>query len=186
MRSRRAGVSMNRLLAIGLMLWGLAMPGATQAQRCGSTCASPQSMLGMSERTLRAVLPELKRVAKPVQGPRNSIAKWALPELVYASQTFTAMFYVRSGVVSRVEYLNEASPVQCRQRQPFDLARRELAKTYGESQAAGTFENDGLSMESVSFSAPEMDVALQLTLTPATCDTRIIYKTRDIKDAREL
>jgi len=88
--------------------------------------------------------------------------------------------------VSRIELLSTASRIQCMERVPFELALRELAKTYGESQALGTSEDGGKSMQSVAFNTQAVDVSLYFSASEDECSTRVVYKTREVKDASEL
>ena len=140
----------------------------------------------MSEQTLVASIPELIRIPKPVQGIRNSRGKWTLADFVFATHRYTATYYISARSVTRIELLSNSPRLQCTQRVPFESALRELVNTYGESQAVGTFENDGKTTQSVAFNTQVMDISLHLSLSPDDCATRVIYKTRDVKDASEL
>jgi hypothetical protein len=164
----------------------LTLPVLANAQRCGATCASPEAILGLSEQTLVATIPELKRTPKPMPGPRNSRGKWMLPDVTFASQAFSANYFILDRRVSRIEYLSTATKLQCLQRTPFELALSELAGSYGESHAAGSFNDGGRSMQSVSFNTQDMDIAVHLSLSAEDCSTRVIFKTRVVKDASEL
>lgn len=156
------------------------------AQRCGATCANAESMLGSSEQVLIGSIPELKRVPKPVPGPRNSRGKWVIPDIVFATQPYGVTYFIGDGHVSRVELLSAASKDLCLQRIPFELALAELGKTYGESHASGTFDGGGVSTQSAAFATDAVDVSLQFYVSSDECSTRVIYKTRQVKDASEL
>lgn len=164
----------------------LILPALCNAQRCGATCARAEALLGLSEQTLVATIPELKRTPKPVPGPRNSRGKWLLPDVTFASQAFSVTYFILEGRVSRVEYLSSATRYQCNQRTPFKLALSELASTYGDSHVAGSFDDGGRSMQSVSFNTQDMDIAVHLSLSAEDCSTRVIFKGREVKDASEL
>jgi len=156
------------------------------AQRCGATCANAESLLGTSEQALLGSIPELKRVPKPVPGPRNSRGKWSIADIVFATQPYGVTYFIGGGHVTRIELLSAASKDKCTQRIPFELALAELGKTYGESHASGTFEGGGISTQSAAFATDAVDVSLQLSVSPDDCSTRVIYKTRLVKDASEL
>jgi hypothetical protein len=156
------------------------------AQRCGATCTSAESLLGLSEQALVGSIPELKRVPGPVAGPRNSRGKWTLPHTVFASQPYTVTYFIGAGLVTRIEFLSIAPRQQCMERIPFELTLQELTKTYGASQVFGTSEDAGKSIQSVAFNTQAVDVSLYLSLSDADCSTRVIYKTREVKDASEL
>lgn len=164
----------------------LAYAVAANAQRCGAQCSKPETLIGLSEQTLIALVPDLQRIAKPVLGPGNGRGKWLMPVFYFATQPFVATIYIKSGHVNRVEYLSTATKLECSQRTPFDLALAELGLTYGDSKVAGTFESNGKAIESVAFNSQSMNVALQLSTSPEECSTRVIFKTRDIKEASEL
>lgn len=176
---------MNRLIQC-LIFSMIAYSATAIAQRCGATCANAESLLGTSEQTLIASIPELKRAPMPVRGPRNSRGKWVLPDFHFATQPFAATYFIRSGQVTRIELFSTAPRLQCTQRIPFEQALVELGKTYGESQVLGTFEEGGKSMQSVAFNTQTMNVSLHFALSPEDCATRVIYTTRDVKDASEL
>jgi len=143
-------------------------------------------MLGVSEQALVATFPEIKRLAKPMKGPRNSRGKWGLPEVIFAAHPFDITFFISSGIVSRIELLSTASRPQCTQRIPFVQVMAELARTYGDSHAYGSFEDSGRTSQSVAFGNQVMDISLHYSSSPDDCATRVIYKTREVKDASEL
>ena len=176
---------MNRL-TLSLVFSMAAYSAAAFAQRCGATCANAESFLGSSEQALVASFPEIKRLPRPVQGPRNSRGKWGLHEILFAAQPFNITFFVSSGLVNRIELLSTASRAQCMQRIPFEQVLAELGRTYGDSQAFGTFEDRGRSAQSVAFSNQDMDISLHYSMSPDACATRVIYKAREVKDASEL
>src|SRR3989338_2811762 len=156
---------MNRLIQC-LIFSMIAYSATAIAQRCGATCANAESLLGTSEQTLIASIPELKRAPMPVRGPRNSRGKWVLPDFHFATQPFAATYFIRSGQVPRIELFSTAPRLQCTQRIPFEQALVELGKTYGESQVLGTFEEGGKSMQSVAFNTQTMNVSLHFALSP--------------------
>ena len=176
---------MSRLIQI-LVFSIVAYTGTAFAQRCGATCANAESFLGSSEQALVASFPEIKRLPKPIQGPRNSRGKWGVPEVLFAAQPFNITFFISTGLVSRIELLSTASRAQCMQRIPFEQVLAELGRTYGDSQAFGTFEDRGRSAQSVAFSNQDMDISLHYSMSPDACATRVIYKAREVKDASEL
>lgn len=176
---------MNRLIQC-LILSMVALSTTATAQRCGATCANTESLLGYSEQTLVASMPELKRLSKPVQGPRNSRGKWVFSSFIFATQRYVATYYIGMGQVVRIELLNTASGLQCTQRIPFELALHELVNGYGESQVFGSFEIGGKVMQSVAFNSEAADISLHFSMSPDTCTTRVIYKTREVKDASKL
>ncbi len=126
-----------------------------------------------------ASIPELKRISKPVRGPRNSRGKWLLPDLFFAKQPYTATYYVEMGKVIQIELLSMAPIVQCKQRIPFELALLELGKTYEEHKTFGTFDDGGKSMQSVVFNSQDADVAVHFSLAPEDCATKVTYTIHD-------
>lgn len=176
---------MNKLFHCLVLLLATCSTVAS-AQRCGATCASAESLLDLSEQVLVAIVPELERVVKPVQGPRNSRGKWVLPDMRFGTQPYIATYFIRAGRVSRIEYLSTAPSLECSKRIPFDLALAQLSTTYGKSQIFGLFDGDGKSTQSAAFSTQTVDVSLHFSLTPGDCSTRVIFKPREQKDASEL
>lgn len=176
---------MNRLIQCGIFL--IASYATTAAaQRCGATCANAEALLGLSEQTLRASIPELQRAPKPVQGPRNTRGKWVLQDFHFATQPYTVTYFIGAGQVTRIELLSNAPTDQCTQRIAFQLALAELGKTYGESQVFGSFEDGGKSAQSVAFNSETVDVALHFSQSTDACTTRVIYNIRQVKNASEL
>ncbi len=169
-----------------LILSVLSCSTSVMAQRCGATCASAESLLGSSEEALLGLIPEIKRVPKPVPGPRNSRGKWVLPDIVFATQPYTVTYFIGAGQVTRIELLSTAPQHQCMERIPFEQALVELGKTYGESRAFGTSAAGEASIRSVAFNTQAVDVSLYLSSSIDDCSTRIIYKVREVKDASEL
>jgi hypothetical protein len=156
------------------------------AQRCGASCANPESLIGLSEQMLIASMPELRRLSKPTQGPRNSRGKWLLPDMLVATEPYDATIFMGSGRVSRIEFFSAAPRLRCAQRIPFELALKELGEKYGDSKVYGSFEDGGRSIQSAGFSTQSTDISLHFSLSSQECTTRIIYKARELKDASEL
>lgn len=162
-----------------LFLLMVAYPTTVIAQRCGATCANAESLLGLSEQALMVSIPELKRIPKPVKGPRNSRGKWLLPDLFFAKQPYAATYYVEMGKVIQIELFSTAPGLQCKQRIPFELALLELGKTYEKSRTFGTFEDAGKSMQSVAFNSQDVDVSVHFSWTLEDCATKVIYTIHD-------
>ncbi len=171
---------------VWLILSMAAYSSSAMGQRCGATCANAESLLGQSEQVLIATVPELQRVVKPTLGPRNARGKWMLPEMVFATQSYAVTYFIAANQVARIELVSTASKVQCMQKIPFESALDELAKTYGTTQALGKFESDGATTQSAAFNTDTVDISLHLSLTVDDCITRVVYKTRNMKDASEL
>lgn len=169
-----------------ILLGIAAYSSAAIGQRCGATCANVESLLGQPEQVLVATIPELQRVFKPVVGPRNTRGKWALPEMVFATEPYTVTYFIGAGQVARIELLSSASKDQCTQKIPFKTALAELEKLYGTTQASGSFERDGESTQSAAFNTETVDVSLHFSVSTEGCVTRVIYKARQVRDASEL
>lgn len=161
--------------------------GTINIAQCQPTeSASPEKLLGSSEDSLVNGIPGLTRVAKPMRGPGNSRGKWWLQEVQLAAQPYSATFFVKSGQVTGIEYLSTAPAQECRQLIPFESAKSELSKSYGESRIIGKFENGGRLSQSTSFLGSDVAVTLHVSVLADTCSTRVIYKIADLKDASEL
>lgn len=175
-----------RHLAISLSILLLAYSTPAEAQRCGATCANPQSLLGLTEQYLLASIPELRRVQKPVRGPRNSLGKWILLEVYFATQPFSATYFVKGGLVSRIEFVSSATKAQCDKRLPFDRTLAELRKEFGDGPVSGSFSENGRATQTVTFSNKNNEVSLHLSTSTDECSTRLIYKNVQIKDGSAL
>jgi len=169
-----------------LILFLAAGSANVYAQRCGATCSNAVSLIGLSEQALTSVIPELIRAKKPMVGPRHSIGKWLLQDARLGKESYLATYFIKSGLVTRIEYLSTASRPLCEKRTPFELALSELASVYGSSQVSGAFEGSGRYTQSAAFISQTIDIALHYSLTPDDCSTRIIFKPRELKDGSEL
>lgn len=156
------------------------------AQRCGSGCGNAEALLGLSERALVAMYPELRRSKSVVSGPGNLRGRWSLADVTLGSQSFDAVIYVESGLVGRVEFVSTAGQSACRNRAVFSSTKEELVARYGESQAAATYDVNGHAMQTLSFSSETTDVMLHVTETQDACDTRVVFKPHVEKDASSL
>lgn len=76
------------------------------AALCGSAGAQTrldETLLHLSEAELQARLPELRRVAKPVVGPRGLRGTWIAPGASLQGLALETTFYVRAKSVQRIE-----------------------------------------------------------------------------------
>jgi hypothetical protein len=160
--------------------------GISHAQRCGATCASAESLLGLSEQALIAMIPELERSASPVPGPRKTIGKWVLTDMRFGTEPYVATYFVRGAKVRRIEYLSSATWMRCSQRIPLELAQAELRSQYGERQSSDEFESDGKTTMSAAFGSYAVVAAVYFSMTSETCTTRVVFRPRELKDATEL
>lgn len=174
----------NLILYLALLL-AFGYPSA-YAQRCGATCASAESLLGLSEQALVAMIPDLERAERPVLGPRNTRGKWVLRDIRFGTEQYVATYFIRSGKVMRIEYLSTADRLHCSQRLPFELAVEELKSLFGPSQVLDDFENEGTTTQSAAFNTYAVVVSVHLTLTHEECSTRVIFRPRELRDASEL
>ncbi len=183
-----AGAWMPTSYSIQCLLIGFVVASSTAAiaQRCGATCASAESLLGSSEEALLVSIPELKRVPKPIPGPRNSRGKWVLSEIVFATQPYMVTYFVGAGQVTRIELLSTVPSQRCMERVPFELALSELTKIYGESRIFGSLEEGARLEKSVAFNTQSVDISLHFFASADDCSTRVIYKAREVKDASQL
>ncbi|MDR7305990.1 hypothetical protein [Rhodoferax saidenbachensis] len=73
---------------------------------CGSTRAQTrvdETLLHLSETELQARLPELRRAAKPVVGPRGLRGTWTAPGARLQGLALDTTFYLRAKSVQRIE-----------------------------------------------------------------------------------
>lgn len=172
--------------ARGIVLALALISGTASAQRCGATCSNGDAVVGLSEQALTAMLPEIERVPKPIRGPRNGLGRWVLKDLILGNEPYDATYFIRSGHVSRIEYLSTANLSRCTQRIPFDTALSELRSQYGESQVHGSFEAEGAYSQSAAFNTQTVDISLHLASSPDSCSTRVVFLKRAQKDGTDL
>lgn len=177
--------AMKRLALVSTLLFAFGS-NLSHAQRCGATCAGAESVLGLSEQALVAMIPELERSAIPVQGPRNTRGKWVLPDMRFGTEPYVATYFIRGATVRRVEYLSSAPWARCSQRIPFELAQEELRSLYGERQSSDEFESDGRTTMSAAFGTYGVLATVHFSMTSETCSTRVVFRARELKDASEL
>lgn len=156
------------------------------AQRCGSGCGNPEALLGLSERTLIALYPDLRRNNPTVKGPGNMQGRWSLSDVPLGNQNFDSIIFIAEGRVARVEFISTATASECRNRSIFSNAKEQLVQRYGESQASATYEVSGRSVQTLSFADEATDATLNLTESPNTCETRVVFKPHLAKDASTL
>lgn len=174
------------LIQLAALFASLSISTSSLAQRCGSGCSNPEAILGLSERTLVDLYPELKRNSKPIQGPRGGKGRWIIPDVSLGSQIFDGIVYIEASKVVRVEFVSTASQSACRSRAVFTETRDQLEQRYGKSPVTGTYEYGGKSSASVAFASPTVDVALLVIDSLESCSTRVVFKQHEERDASQL
>jgi hypothetical protein len=172
----------SRHVAFLLAITWACYPTPAISQMCGATCANPKSLLGLSEQFLVTSIPELRKADKPERGPRSSLGKWMLKDAYFATQAFTATYFVNSGLISRIRYLSSAPKSQCSKRIPFEMALTELKKEFGEGAMGEAVTVDGRTTQTVRFTKKDIDVSLNFSMLINDCSTRLVYKIMNLKD----
>lgn len=186
--SHRYGHTLRCLRKAWLVCAMLLAPGwgAAQAPACGDVCALYGGLVLAPERDLIGTIRTLEKVARPALGPRNTRGRWVQREVYLGSEAFDTTFYLKSGLVQRIELTSTAPEPQCRARTPWAGTIAALEAWQDNEPVAGQFDSGNNLQQTVHWVAGELDVSVYLSVTPETCSTKVAFKKREIKDASEL
>lgn len=159
---------------------------AAQTQSCGSVCELYGGLLLAPERDLIGSIRQLEKVARPTVGPRNTRGRWIQRDAYLGPEAFDTTFYLKSGLVQRIELVSTAPEAQCRDRTPWTGAIAALEAWQGKQAVAGQFDTDNRVQQSVHWATGEVDVSVYLSVTVEACSTKVAFKKRDVKDASAL
>ncbi|WP_146097401.1 hypothetical protein [Rhodoferax sp. TS-BS-61-7] len=172
-----------------LVSTALLTPGwaAAQTPGCGNVCELYGGLLMAPERDVIGSIRTLEKVAKPLPGPRNTRGRWIQRSVYLGTEAFDSTFYIKSGLVQRIELVSTASEAQCRTRTPWAAMLATLQAWQGqEATISGEFRvGDGI-QQSAHVVAGDVGVSVYLSLTPTSCATTVAFKKHDAKDASEL
>lgn len=171
-----------------LVLIALLTPGwaAAQAPGCGNVCERYGDLLLAPERDLIGSIRTLEKVARPAVGPRNTRGRWIQREVYLGPEAFNTTFYLRNGLVQRIELTSTAPDAQCRARTPWAGTITALEAWQGKEAVTGQFDTGNNVQQSVHWAAGDLDVSVYLSITPSACSTKVAFKKRDVKDASDL
>lgn len=182
---RRALRKLYRALWVSTVLL---LPGwsAAQAPGCGDLCALYSGLVMAPERDLIGSIRTLEKVAKPAVGPRNTRGRWVQHEVYLGAEAYDTTFYLRSGLVQRIELASIAPDAQCRTRMPWANTIAALEAWQGKEAVTGQFDSGNSAQQSVYWSRGGVDVSVYLSVATEACSTKVVFKMRDVQDATEL
>ena len=175
----------HRVLWVFTLLWAPAW-AAAQAPGCGSVCELYGGLLMAPERDLIGSIRTLEKVARPAVGPRNTRGRWIQRDAYLAAEAFDTTFYVKSGLVQRIELVSNAPDAQCRARTPWSDTIAALEAWQGKQAVNGQFDTGNSVQQSAQWASDNLDVSVYLSITAAACSTTVVFKKREAKDASEL
>lgn len=156
------------------------------AQSCVDVCELYEGLMLAPERALIGTFPQLERVAKPLIGPGNTRGRWIRRDAYLGQETFDTTFYLKNGLVQRIELNSTASDTHCRSRTPWSRAIAALEAWHGQDAVQGQFETGDSVQQSAHWSAGDVDISVYLSITAEACSTKIAFKKRELKDASSL
>lgn len=159
---------------------------AAQPPGCGRVCELYGDLLMAPERDLIGSIRTLEKVAKPAVGPRNTRGRWIQRDAYIGTETFDTTFYVKSGLVQRIELVSNAPDAQCRARTPWSDTIAALEAWQGKQAVSGQFDTGNSVQQSVQWASDILDVSVYLSISSAACSTTVVFKKHDAKDASEL
>ncbi len=171
-----------------LVLIALLTPGwaVAQAPGCGSVCELYGDLLLAPERDLIGSIRTLEKIAKPAMGPRNTRGRWVQREVYLGPEAFDTTFYLRNGLVQRIELVSTASDAQCRTRAPLANTIAALEAWQGKDAVTGQFDTGNSVQKSVHWAIGEVDVFVYLSVTTESCSTKVAFKKRELNEASAL
>ena len=143
-------------------------------------------LLGVDEATLRQLLPQANRLARPVVGPHHVLGNWRLDHTALANLSLTATFFFRSRQLVRIEQQTALGQPVCPVPKPDLPWFAQLQAQYGSGLTANYTDERGLQQQSVAWTAQGTDVALYLTQQPSQCALRLVFQPHIDKDASVL
>ncbi|MEY4267045.1 MAG: hypothetical protein RIS90_1580 [Pseudomonadota bacterium] len=159
---------------------------AAKVPDCGLVCEVYGGLLLATERELIGSIRTLEKVAKPVAGPRNTRGRWVQREVYLGPEAYDTIFYLRNGLVQRIELTSTAPDVRCRSRAPWAATVAVLGAWQGKDPVTGKLDTGSSVQQSSHWASDDLDVSVYLLLTAETCTTKVVFKKREAKDATVL
>lgn len=167
--------------ALGLPGWATAQPSG-----CGTLCELYAGLLQAPERDVIGSIRPLEKVARPAVGPRNTRGRWIQRGAYLGMEAFDSTFYIKGGLVQRIELTSTAPEAQCRARIPWAATLSTLQAWQGQAAVSGEFNTGEGAQQSAHVVVGDLNVSVYLSMTPTTCATTVAFQKRDVKDASEL
>jgi hypothetical protein len=146
-----------------------------------------ESLLNVSESELQARLPDLRRTAKPILGPRGLRGLWSMSETTPQGLVLDTVVYMRSGNVQRIEQRwASRAPNDCQPARLSTLAQP-IERRFGAAAMASDDAMDADTQQHTTlWTLGEAEARLVLTRTGERCAALIVYTPRVTPDASEL
>ena len=144
------------------------------------------SYLGLREADFVPLVANIKRISRPLKGPRGELGKWTKPGELYLGQPFVNTYFVERGKVSRIEKSWASSSAECGSGQWFETAIQQINQMHGEGQLFYADIDSRLSPRSAMWVIQEAQVSLFGDMTPGKCSMRLVFKPNVTNDGSEL
>ena len=161
------------------ILLAIAALGAAAVATAQSLPAGVQ--LGMSPAELQAALPEAQRVARPQRLAGGLAGTWRGAPVAMAGLRFEPTFYFAGAHLRRVEWTTGAdvTPDQC-------AAAFDALLAWGRGRFGSELASRDPGSRYAAWVADDTDVYAQLVEAERGPSVRLVYKTRQLRDASEL
>lgn len=128
----------------------------------------------------------IKRIFRPLKGPRGAWGKWSKLGEPYLGQPFENTYFVENGKVSRIEKSWATSSAECGSGQWFETTIQQINQINGEGQLFYSDIDTRLNPRSAVWVIQEAQVSLFGDRTPGKCSMRLVFKPNVVNDGSEL
>jgi hypothetical protein len=143
-------------------------------------------LLGVDEKALKQLFPDVSRLARPVLGPHRTRGTWRLDNTPLADLSLATTFFFKSRQLMRIEQQTVLGQTICPAVMPGQPWFAELQTRYGDGLLANSTNALGLPQQSALWVAQNSDVSIYLTQQTAQCEVLLVYQPHAEKDASEL
>lgn len=171
-------------MAVVLALLFCAHAGSTEA--AFTSTFDEIGYLGLLEADFVPLVANIKRIARPIRGPRGEWGKWNSAAEPYLGQSFENTYFVENGKVSRIEKSWATSAPACENGRWFEQTLEQLNDLHGPSQVSGSDMHASFGQRSAVWTVQEAQVSLFADLRPGKCAMRLVLKPNLVKDGAEL
>ena len=144
------------------------------------------SLLGKSESQLTSLLPDAKRLPKPLIGPHGLRGIWRLEKTPVANLSLATTFYTRGRDIMRIEQQGVLPVPGCKALVAYAQLIADMQARYGAGMVSSDFGETGGSRQSMVWLVEGVDVLLHVDQTPMLCSVLLIYQPNVGKDASTL
>jgi hypothetical protein len=141
---------------------------------------------GMTEQALKAALPQVVKLKRPLNLPNGVRGLWHLPDTPWAGASFDSVFYFRSGRLWEVAQTLSVEQANCDVSPTFGTVLSSLQASYGPPRTAQDGDAPGGATETDYWSQDGIDIAAMQSRAPNRCLIRVSYKPQLLLDASQL